>query len=74
MAGVERDRGVVGTRELWRLSVEERQLSVLRRQLHERIDSGSAEVGTGERERWLSNARRDLHTLIDDLGGRFERS
>jgi len=74
MAGVERDGGIVGTRELWRLSVEERQLSALRRHLHERIDSGSADVGVAERERWLSAARRDLHTLIGDLGGRFERS
>jgi hypothetical protein len=74
MAGVERDGAVVGARELWQLSVEERQLSALRRQLHERLDSGSPGVSGAERERWLSAARRDLHSLIDDLGGRFERS
>jgi hypothetical protein len=64
----------VKAREMWRLSVQERQLSALRRRLHERIDSGSAGVGAVERERWLSAARHDLHTVIDDLGGRFERS
>jgi hypothetical protein len=59
---------------MWRLSVQERRLSALRRRLHERIDSGSAGAGAVERERWLSAARRDLHTAIDGLGGRFERS
>ena len=64
----------VGAREMWRLSVQERQLSALRRRLHQRIDAGSADVGAEERERWLSAARRDLHTAIDERGGRFERS
>ena len=64
----------VGAREMWRLSVQERQLSALRRRLHERIDSGSADVSAAEREQWLSTARRDLHTEIDERGGRFERS
>ena len=64
----------VGAREMWRLSVQERQLSALRRRLHERIDSGSTGVAAVERERWLSAARRDLHTAIDELGGRFKRS
>jgi len=67
------DLSGVGAREMWRLSVQERQLSALRRRLHERIDSGSAGVSAAERERWLSEARRDLHTTIDELGGRFER-
>ena len=64
----------VRAREMWRLSVQERQLSALRRRLHERIDSGSSGVGVAERERWLSGARRDLHAAIDGLGGRFKRS
>ena len=59
---------------MWRLSVQERQLSALRRRLHERIDSGSAGAGAVEREQWLSAARRELHSVINDLGGRFERS
>jgi hypothetical protein len=59
---------------MWRLSVQERRISALRRRLHERINSGSAGEGAVERERWLSAARRDLHTAIDGLGGRFERS
>ena len=64
----------VRAREMWRLSVQERQLSALRRRLHKRIDSGSADVSATEREQWLSTARRDLHTAIDERGGRFERS
>jgi len=62
-----------GARELWRLTVQERQLSALRRQLHERIDTGSAGVNAEEREKWLSSARRDVHTAIDERGGRFKR-
>jgi hypothetical protein len=73
MAGQEDDEGTGSARELWRLSVEERQLSVLRRQLHERMDTGPAGINAEERERWLSSARRDLHSVIDERGGRFER-
>ncbi len=40
----------VTAREMWRLSVEERQLSALRRRLHERIDSGLTGVAAEERE------------------------
>jgi hypothetical protein len=73
MAAEERGEGAGGARELWRLSIEERQLSALRRQLHARIDAGSAGIGAEEREQWLSAARRDLHAAIDERGGRFER-
>jgi hypothetical protein len=73
MAAEENDGDVGGARELWRLSIEERHLSALRRQLHERMDSGSAGIGAEERERWISAARRDLHAAIDERGGRFER-
>ena len=52
--------------ELIALEHEEREVSALRRRLHERLASFSNEV-TVERERELSRHRRELHRRIDLL-------
>ena len=56
--------------DMWRLSVQERQLSALRRQLHQQIDAGVAGAGILEREKRVSAERRELHQLIAALAGR----
>jgi hypothetical protein len=64
----------VSTPSLWRLSVQERQLSGVRRGLHREIDNGPAGASIQERERRVSRERRGLHELIEVLGGRFVRA
>ena len=63
-----------GMPNMWRLSMQERRLSGLRRNLHERIDSHSGGGDLRRFERHVSAERRELHRLIALLGGRFERS
>ena len=52
--------------ELVRLEREERELSVLRQKLHERLSS-FPNAQTEEREREVSKRRRELHRRIDEL-------
>lgn len=52
--------------ELLTLEREEREVSALRRKLHERLDSFPNEV-TQRREREVSKHRRELHGRIDAL-------
>jgi hypothetical protein len=56
---------------LEQLELEEREVSALRRKLHERLASFPNEV-TIEKERELSTRRSELHVRIDTL--RAERS
>lgn len=56
---------------LEQLEAEEREVSALRRKLHERLASFPNEV-TIEKERQLSKRRSELHVRIDTL--RAERS
>jgi hypothetical protein len=51
---------------LERLENEEREISALRRKLHERLASFPNEV-TEQHEREVSKTRRELHAQIDDL-------
>jgi predicted nucleic acid-binding Zn-ribbon protein len=51
---------------LERLEAEEREVSALRRKLHERLASFPNEV-TEQHEREISKKRRELHAQIDDL-------
>jgi hypothetical protein len=51
---------------LEQLEDEERALSALRRNLHDRLDMFPGE-GIAERELEVSNRRRDLHRRIDEL-------
>lgn len=53
--------------ELGRLDRDERDLSALRRKLHERIDGGFRNDVTLARERQVSDERRVLHRRIDAL-------
>jgi hypothetical protein len=53
------------------LLVEERELSAVRKKLHDRLSSFPNEMTT-EKERELSKRRRELHEQIDAL--RAERS
>jgi hypothetical protein len=53
--------------ELAHLRHEERQLSDLRRRLHEQIDNGFPNEVTIRREREVSDRRRVLHRHIDAL-------
>lgn len=48
------------------LEVEEREVSALRRKLHDRLASFPNEA-TQEREREISRKRRELHAQIDEL-------
>ena len=52
--------------QLERLEAEERDISALRRKLHERLASFPNEV-TEQHEREVSKQRRELHAQIDDL-------
>jgi hypothetical protein len=57
--------------KLEELVAEEREVSSLRRRLHDRLSSFPNEVTT-DQERQLSTRRRELHAQIDAL--RAERS
>lgn len=52
--------------ELEHLERREREVSALRRKLHDRLDSFPNEV-TQAREREVSAERRELHQRIDEL-------
>jgi hypothetical protein len=52
--------------ELERLEQQERKVSAIRRQLHDRLDSFPNET-TAAKERRISDARRALHRRIDAL-------
>ena len=52
--------------ELERLEQQERKVSAIRRQLHDRLDSFPNET-TSIKERKISDARRALHKRIDAL-------
>ena len=52
--------------ELERLEQQERKVSTIRRQLHDRMDSFPNEA-TAVKERKISDARRALHKRIDML-------
>ena len=52
--------------ELERLEQQERKVSEIRRQLHDRLDSFPNEA-TSAKERKISDARRVLHKRIDAL-------
>ena len=54
------------TLELEHLEHREKEVSALRKRLHDRLDSFPNEV-TGAREQALSAERRDLHRRIDEL-------
>jgi hypothetical protein len=51
---------------LEQLEIEEREVSSLRRKLHDRLASFPNEV-TQQQEREISAKRRELHAQIDDL-------
>ena len=53
--------------ELERLEQQERKVSAIRRQLHDRLDSVSERRPTAVKERKISEARRALHRRIDAL-------
>jgi len=55
---------------LARLEVEEREISALRRKLHDRLASFPNEV-TEAQEREISKERRELHARIDELRARL---
>ena len=57
--------------ELQRLVHEERQLSSVRRRLHEQIDNGFPNDVIVRREREISAKRRALHRRIDSLRHRL---
>jgi hypothetical protein len=54
------------TLELEHLEHREKEVSALRRRLHDRLDSFPNEV-TGAREQALSAERHQLHRRIDEL-------
>lgn len=60
--------------ELERLEEEERELSVKRRSLHDRIDRGFPNESLLAEEKRVSAARRELHDRIDVLRARIEFS
>jgi hypothetical protein len=49
------------------LTHRERELSEVRRRLHDRIDAGYTSDMTAKRERQISDERRELHRQIDEL-------
>jgi hypothetical protein len=53
--------------ELAALEAEQAQVSAVRRRLHDQIDFGFATETTRNRERELSDHRRQLHRRIDEL-------
>jgi 50S ribosomal subunit-associated GTPase HflX len=54
-------------KELARLEVQAARLSVERDRLHRQIDFGFETAATRERERQVSDERRQLHKRIDAL-------
>ena len=58
--------------ELEQLELEEREISLRRRHLHERIDRGFPNESLLEEEKRVSTARRELHARIDVLRARLE--
>lgn len=54
--------------ELEQLELREREVSALRRKLHDRLDSFPNEI-TAKREKEVSKERRSLHRRIDMLRG-----
>jgi hypothetical protein len=59
--------------ELQALEREERELSALRRRLHDQIDAGFANDLTRGQERSASRDRRTLHSQIDALRDQLRR-
>jgi hypothetical protein len=57
---------------LERLENEEREISALRRKLHERLASFPNEV-TEQHEREISKKRRELHAQIDDIRAKLRK-
>jgi hypothetical protein len=73
-AGVVADRSIVEEMsidelrvELARLESAEARLSAERDRLHKQIDFGFETTSTREREREVSDKRRELHDRIDEL-------
>ena len=63
--------------ELEQLEIEEREISAIRRKMHERIDRGFPTELLIQQEEKLSKERRALHVRIDTLRAElelFERS
>ena len=58
--------------ELEQLELEERELSLARRKLHERIDRGFPNESLLAEEKRVSGARRELHARIDVIRARLE--
>ena len=58
--------------ELERLEEQERDVSLVRRRLHERIDRGFPNESLLAEERRVSAERRELHARIDVLRARIE--
>ena len=58
--------------ELDRLEGEEREISAIRRKMHERMDLGFSSELLIQQEQKLSTERRALHTRIDELRARLE--
>lgn len=58
--------------ELDVLEAEEREISAIRRKMHERIDLGFPTDLLIQQEQKLSKERRDLHGRIDALRARLE--
>jgi hypothetical protein len=58
--------------ELEKLEAEEREISAIRRKMHERIDRGFPTDLLIQQERKLSGERRALHIRIDTLRAQLE--
>ena len=58
--------------ELDRLESEEREISSIRRKMHERMDLGFSTELLIQQEQKLSTERRALHARIDELRARLE--
>jgi hypothetical protein len=58
--------------ELELLETEEREISAIRRKMHERIDLGFSTELLIQQEHKLSTERRALHARIDTLRARLE--
>jgi RsiG-like len=58
--------------ELEQLEIEEREISAIRRKMHERIDRGFPTELLIQQEEKLSKERRALHVRIDTLRAELE--
>jgi len=58
--------------ELELLEAEEKEISAIRRKMHERIDLGFPTDLLIQQEQKLSKERRDLHARIDALRAQLE--